>query len=115
MIQVGARPERVARDWRRTVAFILGETQPGQDLYVRGGIDHVQALDVLGRDCAADDLACAIPIRHRSLSSATTRAWNQGDDYLDSYGTEAGQGRSPSGAGTEGTALYWTTNAWPVD
>ena len=29
-------------DWRRTVIYLYGETQVGQDLFLRGGIDHDQ-------------------------------------------------------------------------
>ena len=115
MVQAGAQPERVAGDWRRTVVFIQGETEPGQDLFVRGGIDHAHARAALGRDCTAENLACAIPIRHRNLLNETTRAWKQGDSHLDWYGAESGQGRSPSGAAAEGTPLDWTTSTWPSD
>ncbi len=115
MIHVQAKADPSAGDWRRTLVFIRGETQPGQDLFVRGGIDHGHAGSALGRDCTPENLACAIPIRHRNLLNETTRTWKQGDRYLDWYGAEPGQQLSSSGAPAEGTPLDWTTNAWPAD
>jgi alpha-amylase len=114
MIHVQASPEPLAGDWRRTLIFIRGETQPGQDLFVRGGIDHGHA-STLGRDCTPQNLACAIPIRHRNPRNPTTSGWKQGDEHLDWYGAEPGQQASASGAAAEGTPLDWTTNAWPAD
>lgn len=29
-------------DWRRTVIFIKKQTSPGEDLFVRGGVDHIR-------------------------------------------------------------------------
>jgi alpha-amylase len=114
MIHVQESPEPLAGDWRRTLIFIRGETQPGQDLFVRGGIDHGHAR-TLGRDCTPQNLACAIPIRHRNPRNPTTSGWKQGDEHLDWYGAEPGQQASASGAAAEGTPLDWTTNAWPAD
>lgn len=115
MIQIHARPDPTPGDWRRTLIFIRSETQPGQDRFVRGGIDHGQASAALGRNCTPQNLACAVPIRHRNLRNPTTNGWKQGDERLDRYGAEPGQGLSDSGAAAEGTPLDWTTNAWPAD
>ena len=95
--------------WKRTIVFIEGVTQNGQDLFVRGGIDHNRAQQ-LGIQCTQENKLCAIPIRHLNLRNATTTPWKQGDAYLDWYGAEAGQ---PTSA--QGSALDWTTNFWPLN
>jgi len=100
--------EITADDWKRTVIFIYGETQTGQDMFIRGGLDHDYANSTLGRNCATDNFECSIPIRHLNDRNSTTNAWKDGDLYLDWYGIEEDQG-----AGAEGTALDWTTDAWP--
>lgn len=99
------------QDWQRTVIFIYGQTQSGQDMFVRGGIDHNYANTQLGRNCQASNFGCAVPIRHLNLLNATTMGWKTNDNYLDWYGAEASQG----GSGAQGTALDWTTNQWPAD
>lgn len=100
---------------KRTVILIEGETQPGQDMFVRGGIDHGHAAQALGRNCTAANMLCAIPISHRNPRNATTQPWKQGDGFLDWYGPEAGQNGQSNGTVAEGTALDWTTNQWPPD
>ena len=91
--------------WRRTVVFIEGETNPGQDMFVRGGVDHDFANRVLGRDCSADNLECAIPIRHRNRRNTNT--WHLRDTHLDWYGAEPEQAEWPYPA--EGSPLAWIT------
>ncbi|WDE03255.1 alpha-amylase family protein [Thalassomonas viridans] len=95
-------------DWQRTVIFIQAETSSGQDMFIRGGIDHDYANSVLGRNCQSTNFECAMPVRHNNLKNATTGPWKSNDDYLDWYGVEAGQ----SGE-AQGSALDWTTNVWP--
>lgn len=92
-------------NWQRTVVFIYGVTQPGQDMFVRGGIDHSYANSVLGRNCETWNFECAVPIRHRNLRNDTTAPWKAGDEYLDWYGAESGQS-----ADSVGSPLDWTTN-----
>lgn len=101
----------------RTVVFIKGETQPGQDLFIRGGIDHEASKKLRGIDCQNEDgspnYRCALPILHRNLKNPTTRQWKLGDAFLDWYGRETSQlVSSPSGL-AQGTPADWTTNAWP--
>ncbi len=96
--------------WQRTLVFIYGETQPGQDMFVRGGIDHGYAQNSLGRNCTSENYECAIPIRHLNLRNNTTAPWKSGDNYLDWYGTEAAQSSE-----SEGSALDWTTDFWPAE
>ena len=91
----------------RTVVFIKKATQNGQDLFALGGIDHAQRT---GCTSDADTSACAIKIQH--LIGGTNEkfnAWKKGDNYLDWYGAESGQG-SFSGTAPAGTPLVWTTN-----
>lgn len=97
---------------QRTVVFIYGETKSGQDLFIRGGLDHAQALARLGRRCSSANMECALPIVHRNLQNPTTTPWKAGDGFLDWYGRESGQGSS-GGRPAEGTPLDWSTNYWP--
>jgi hypothetical protein len=95
---------------RRTIIFVYGETEPGQDMFIRGGIDHAKAKELLGLDCTAANLACAIPITHRNLRNATTAPWKTGDSVLDWYGHETAQS-----AAAAGTPADWTTAMWSAD
>ena len=99
----------VINDWQRTVVFIRAETQSGQDMFIRGGIDHNYAAAQLGLNCTNTNYLCAIPIQHNNLLNATTAPWKTADNYLDWYGVESSQNAS-----AEGSALDWTTSAWPA-
>lgn len=92
-------------DIQRTIIFMHRETIPGEDLYLRGGLDHDQAA-ARGVPCTPENKACAIPITHRAFTGDPNR---QSDRFLDWYGAEPGQ---PSAAGSP---LVWTTNAWPAE
>jgi len=94
---------------KRTVVLIYGKTQPGQDMFIRGGIDHNYAAAALGKSCTAANLECAIPIVHRNLANATTAPWKTGDSHLDWYGAQPGQV-----AAGQGSPLDWTTDLWPA-
>lgn len=96
-------------DYKRTVIFIKAQTQNGQDMFVRGGIDHGYANNELGRNCDSSNFECAMPIVHNNSANATTAPWRLNENYLDWYGTEDGQSNE-----AEGTALDWTTNVWPT-
>jgi alpha-amylase len=95
--------------YQRTVVFIQAQTQSGQDMFIRGGLDHTTAASRLGISCTSSNYLCALPIRHRNLKNTTTAPWKANDAYLDWYGREANQSTS-----AEGTALDWTTNLWPA-
>jgi hypothetical protein len=100
----------------RTVVFIKGVTQPGQDMFIRGGIDHDVGFSQLGFACTATNYSCAIPIKHRNTKSFKTSAWKQADGFLDWYGAESSQ-LSPLAAGfgvPDGSPADWTTNSWPA-
>ncbi len=99
--------------WRRTVVLIQAETVPGQDMFMRGGIDHDHANRQLNRNCTTANDACAIPIQHLNLRNPTTNLWKPGDDYLDWYGRERNQQGSSHGLLAEGTPLDWTIQRWP--
>ena len=96
-------------DWQRTIIFIEAQTASGQDMFVRGGIDHDYAAANLGRNCTSTNYACAIPVVHNNMRNATTAPWKANDNYLDWYGIEASQS-----AEAEGSALDWTTDTWPA-
>lgn len=96
-------------DWQRTVIFIQAQTQSGQDMFIRGGIDHNYANTTLGKNCATTNFECAIAIKHNNLRNTTTAPWKNSDNYLDWYGTESGQSSA-----AEGTALDWTADVWPA-
>jgi alpha-amylase len=93
---------------KRTVIFIQAQTQSGQDMFIRGGIDHDYANNNLERNCQTSNFECSMPISHNNLQSATTTPWKNNESYLDWYGSEVGQSNA-----AEGTPLDWTTNAWP--
>jgi aryl-alcohol dehydrogenase-like predicted oxidoreductase len=94
----------LAEPKERTAVLIYGETQPGQDMYIRGGIDHGYAQSAFGKSCTAQNKLCAVPIRHLSVVKNTEIV---NDHYLDWYGPEPGQGSA------EGSPAMWTTNKWP--
>ncbi len=99
-----------AGDWRRTVIFIKGQTIAGQDMFIRGGIDHGYAQTVLGRSCTSSNLLCAIPIRYRNLLNPYTSSWKSGDLHLDWYGREPSQTLGNTNGLAEGSVLDWTTS-----
>ena len=96
-------------DLRRTVVFISGMTSPGQDLFVRGGIDYGYASSQLGYDCNVDPGACQISIHHRNLLNPSTSALKAGDDFVDWIGAEPNQQAS-----AVGTPADYTVDTWPA-
>lgn len=62
--------------------------------------------------------SCALPFTLQSLGTTPNYvkydAWRQGDDYLDWFGAEAGQGYY-QGIPASGTPMAWTTNTPGVD
>lgn len=81
------------RDIRRTVVFIFGQTQPGQDMLVRGGTKG----------------GGPIRIRHRNWLNPHTNQYRWGDAYLDWSNGEVGQAQPPGGRGG-GSPVDWTTS-----
>ena len=116
-IHVGAKigSNGGATDMQRTVVFIEGETVPGQDMFIRGGIDHAHANRNLNRNCSTSNFNCAIPIRHRNDKNPTTNPWKAGDNHLDWYGRESNQNGAANGIQAAGTALDWSVDEWPAD
>lgn len=96
-------------DWQRTLVFIKAETQSGQDMFVRGGLDHAAALQ-RGIDCSAEPTLCSLPIKHLNMRNMTTASWKVADTRLDWLAAEAGQSSD-----AEGSPLDWTTNMWPAN
>ncbi|HWV16333.1 MAG TPA: TIM-barrel domain-containing protein [Cellvibrio sp.] len=104
-----ACPTCNSNQFKRTVVFMQGTTQVGQDMFIRGGIDHTYAQNQLGLTCTASNKLCAIPIRHLNLRNATSAPWKQNDANLDWYGSEPLQSSQ-----AQGSPLDWTTNLWPA-
>lgn len=105
--------EAAAKFIKRTVVFMYGQTADGQDMFLRGGIDHAAAQTFMGKTCTQANMFCAVPITHRNLKNATTNPWKTGDAYLDWYGKEPNQNLSSGTHGfAEGTPADWTTNLW---
>ena len=124
----------VARDVRRTMVLIKGHAQPGQDMFIRGGVDQTFG-NGHGRNCpttppapAFDDpryYNCAVRLEHRNTINyganhepyAITNRWQVNDTYLDWYGREELQtyqrrGPTYNDLGVaQGTPLDWTTNS----
>jgi len=100
--------------WERTIIMIEGQTVNGQDMFVRGGIDHGYANNTLQRNCTTSNVECAMPIRYLNTENSTTDGWKDGDHYLDWYGKESTQQNDDHGI-AKGSPLDWTTNAWPSD
>ncbi len=96
-------------DIKRTVIFIEAQTSSGQDMFVRGGLDHAYAANNLNLGCNSTNYVCAMPITHNNSLNVTTGPWKIADDFLDWYGLEQGQNTQ-----AEGTAMDWTTNNWPA-
>jgi alpha-amylase len=68
-IHQGAKVDEVTvppgqADWQRTVIFIQAQTQSGQDMFIRGGIDHHYANNNLGKNCQTTNVECAIGLKH---------------------------------------------------
>jgi outer membrane protein assembly factor BamB len=133
VIVYGNTPSRLnVRDVRRTMILIKGVTQPGQDMFLRGGIDHAFG-NAHGRDCPAASVPawddprrynCAIRIEHRNPLDygenhepyPIINRWQVNDNYLDWYGPEEfqtyqrrGPTRNELGF-AQGTPLDWTTS-----
>nr|APU94147.1 alpha-amylase [Sinonovacula constricta] len=106
---VGTAPPAPA-GWSRTVIMIEKQTQPGQDLFIRGGLDHNRHS---GCTQDASSSQCAIPMRDNAVGTGAHyekyNAWRVNDNFLDWYGAEAGQGNY-QGAMAQGTPAVWTTN-----
>ncbi|CAH1788535.1 unnamed protein product [Owenia fusiformis] len=99
-----------AGDFQRTVVFLKASTVPGQNVFIRGGISHGY------RDGCTNDVmtsACALTIQHNYLGNSSHytayNAWKTGDNYLDWYGAESGQGKYLNEVAS-GTPEVWTTD-----
>ncbi|MGB6691425.1 MAG: hypothetical protein WBE76_26620 [Terracidiphilus sp.] len=82
-----------ARDIRRTVVFIYGQTIPGQDLFLRGGTKG----------------GGSIRIQHRNWLNPHSNTYRFGDANLDWGGVELGQ-TPPAGRFGGGSPTDWTTS-----
>ncbi|KAK8732749.1 hypothetical protein OTU49_006906 [Cherax quadricarinatus] len=94
----------------RTVVFIYKQTNEGQDLFIRGGIDGSQRPGCT-QDAETDP--CAIDITTNSLGTSSHydkyNSWREGDTRLDWMGAQSGQG-TYGGEEASGTPLVWTSS-----
>ncbi|XP_055893859.1 alpha-amylase-like [Biomphalaria glabrata] len=99
-------------DFQRTVIIIERQTNPGQDLFIRGGVDYARRPGC-SASLPATSNPCAIPIKHINLGTTShfdkVTAWSAGDNFLDWSGPESSQG-SYQGRAAEGTPAVWSTN-----
>jgi hypothetical protein len=129
-------PHHTPRDIHRTMVLIKAQTQPGQDLFLRGGIDQTFG-NSNGRNCPTTNTPdfgdtkrynCAIRIEHRNTINygqnhedyPITNSWQLNDRYFDWYGQEEfqtfqrrrldEQGKTQEIGLAQGTPLDWTTN-----
>ncbi|XP_012936358.1 alpha-amylase [Aplysia californica] len=100
------------KNFKRTVILVDRRTNPGQDLFIRGGIDHGHFPSCVGASSAYTS-PCAIPLFHRKLEINTVTpardSWAVADMYLDWEGPEPTQGKY-NGRVADGTPAQWTTN-----
>ncbi|XP_045603585.2 alpha-amylase isoform X2 [Procambarus clarkii] len=94
----------------RTVIFIHKQTNPGQDLFIIGGIDTNHRPDCKP-DAESDPCSLDITVNKLGTNEHYDKynAWRQGDTKLDWYGAQEGQGNY-NGVQAFGTPLVWTTN-----
>ena len=90
---LGAPSPTPQRDVRRTVVFIYGDTESGQEMFLRRGTKG----------------GSPIRIRHRNWLNGRTNNYRWGDAHLDWDGGELGQAQPPGRFGG-GTPLDWTTS-----
>ncbi|XP_069940254.1 alpha-amylase A-like isoform X4 [Cherax quadricarinatus] len=94
----------------KTVIFLYKQTNPGQDIFIIGGIDIAHRP---GCTSDAESDVCALDITVNSLGTNVHydryNAWRAGDTKLDWYGAQAGQG-TYNGQVASGTPLVWTTS-----
>jgi alpha-amylase len=113
-IHVGAKVATAGPVYKRTVVFMYAPTVTGQDMFLRGGIDHGHAESVLGKTCSTaggPTYECSLPIQHNNSLNSTTQPWKVNDNYLDWYDQrEPGQDGWSQGIQAMGTAADWTTN-----
>ncbi|KAL5012334.1 hypothetical protein ScPMuIL_010885 [Solemya velum] len=78
--------------WRRTAILIQRKHNPARCVH-SGGLDHTHKI---GCTQSVDSSMCAIPIRYRNIGSSSHygkyNSWSRGDNFLDWYGAESGQG-----------------------
>jgi alpha-amylase len=104
-------PAPLPASYKRTVIMVHKQTDIGQNIFVRGGLD--EASHGCQGDSAASTSKCAVPLVHKTNVSLedfrSYLSWAQSDRYLDWFGAETDQG-TYDGIGALGTPLVWTTN-----
>uniref|UniRef100_A0A914D483 Alpha-amylase C-terminal domain-containing protein n=1 Tax=Acrobeloides nanus TaxID=290746 RepID=A0A914D483_9BILA len=116
-IHIGARiggpppdPTPPPSSWQTTVILLHRDTEPGQDIFIRGGNDKNGACKA-GPYMQSTD-PCAIQIAHTTNVSfifVEYLSWSQSDNYLDFEGAEQYQG-THDGQAPLGTPTVYSTN-----
>ncbi|XP_041377188.1 mucin-12-like [Gigantopelta aegis] len=93
----------------RTVIMIQSSTSFGQNVFVRGGNEHTRVTGRCQSSVSANN-PCCVRITHRDPpTNSPYAAWAVGDNYLDWYGPERGQGQYQD-KNADGSPTMWTTN-----
>ncbi|CAI2354046.1 unnamed protein product [Caenorhabditis sp. 36 PRJEB53466] len=95
-----------------TVILLKKDTQPGQNLFIRGGTSSSHNGQCSTGPYQQSSDACAIPVYHNTTVPfvyAEYLSWSQQDNYLDFEGAEIKQG-THDGAAAFGTPLAYSTN-----
>ncbi|CAG0902207.1 unnamed protein product [Darwinula stevensoni] len=107
---VGPTEPPITDGIHRTVVLIHKQTNPGQDMFIRGGVGHDQRP---GCEEDAETSECAISITTNSLGETAHyekyNSWREGDTKLDWYGVQTGQGTF-NGQPADGSPLAWTSH-----
>ncbi|XP_059155811.1 alpha-amylase-like isoform X2 [Physella acuta] len=100
--------------WHRTVVFLERRTNPGEDVFFRGGITSSRISDP--KACETYDFEtnpCVIPIRHRQLqvleATPARDSWAKGDNFLDWFGPEPTQEKHGATL-AQGSPGQWTSS-----
>ncbi|KAK3879151.1 hypothetical protein Pcinc_016259 [Petrolisthes cinctipes] len=108
-------PTTTDSPYKRTVVFVHKKVYESQYVFVRGGVNE-ETHPECGPPAETD--TCSLPIYHQSLGTTPNYdkydAWRVGDDFLDWFGAESGQGYY-QGIPASGTPMAWTTNRQGVD
>ncbi|CAI5451676.1 unnamed protein product [Caenorhabditis angaria] len=95
-----------------TVILLKKDTQPGQNLFIRGGASNSHNGQCSTGPYQQESDPCAIPVYHITTVPfvySEYLSWSQQDNYLDFEGAEEKQG-THDGASAFGTPLAYSTN-----
>uniref|UniRef100_A0A915CRB8 alpha-amylase n=1 Tax=Ditylenchus dipsaci TaxID=166011 RepID=A0A915CRB8_9BILA len=111
--QNGLETNDQTSSWKKTAIFIKKDTQPGENVFIRGGNSNQQDCQL----APSKENKCAISIVHSTKIEKNSSSniysyyqkWKLGDQFLDFVGAEEHQGKI-DGISAEGTPMIWTTD-----